>query len=273
MDVLVPVTVVAFGLIIGSFFNVLIYRLPRKESIVRPPSHCPHCGRNVRPWENIPLLSFLFLGGKCAGCKRPISIRYPIVELTTAIAAVLLYAYLVIPLLATPVTAWDIVTLFLKVSVLLIVIPLAVIDLFHFIIPDAITIPGLIIAIAVSFAPGGISPLQCLFGILAGGGSLFAVGFLAERIFRKGEAMGGGDVRLMAFCGAVFGWQTAITAIVLASLIGSIVGTGFIVFNVFRKGHKIPFGPFLSCGLWISVLAGAKLIAVYRGLIDRLIGY
>jgi leader peptidase (prepilin peptidase)/N-methyltransferase len=273
MAIFFPAIAVAFGLVLGSFFNVLIYRLPRKESIVWPPSHCPHCGRNVRPYENIPLLSYCFLGGKCAGCKKPISFQYPVIELLTGIAAFLAYSFMIVPSLASPVTAAGIITLVVRISVLFIIIPVAVIDLYHFLIPDAITVPGLAIAVLVSFLPGGLSPLDCLLGIFAGGGSLFVVGFIVERIFKKGEAMGGGDVKLMAFCGAVFGWQTAFATILLASLVGSIVGTGFIVFNVFRQGHKIPFGPFLACGLWIAVLAGAKLMAVYQALIDRLIGF
>jgi leader peptidase (prepilin peptidase) / N-methyltransferase len=273
MDTFYSIIAVVSGLMLGSFFNVLIYRLPRKESIVRPGSHCPQCGRGVKPWENIPLLSFLILGGKCAGCKNRITIRYPIIEFLTAAAAFLIYSRLIVPAAATPISAWKIVALAMQISVLLIIVPVAVIDLFHFIIPDSITLPGLILAILVSFFPEGLSPLQCLYGILAGGGSLFCIGIIGEWAFKKGEAMGGGDVKLMALCGAVFGWKLGLLTIVLAAFIGSIVGIGLVLFKVFSKDHKIPFGPFLACGLWASVLAGDPLLSLYRALIDRFIGY
>jgi len=262
----------AFGLIVGSFFNVLIHRLPRKESIVLPPSHCPRCGRPVRPLENIPLLSYLFLRGRCSGCKEKISVRYPLVELSTACAALILCWRIVLPAAGAPLSVWHLITLVIQISVLLMLIPITVIDLIHFVIPDSMTIPGLIIGILVSFLPGDVSPLECVLGIAAGGGSLFVIGTLGEWILRKGEAMGGGDVKLMAFCGGVFGWKVALTTIVLASLIGAIVGIILIVFKVLKTDHKIPFGPFLSCGLWISVLLGDKLLLLYQGLVDRLIG-
>jgi leader peptidase (prepilin peptidase)/N-methyltransferase len=263
---------IAFGLISGSFFNVLIHRLPKKESIVRPPSHCPHCGRPVKPYENIPVLSYVALRGRCAGCREKISLRYPLVELSTGAAAFLLYWRVVIPAVSGPLSSWLIITLVIQISVLLVLIPITVIDLLHFIIPDSITVPGLLIGILVSFFPGGISPLQCALGIAAGGGTLFIVGTLGEWILKKGEAMGGGDVKLMALCGAVFGWKIALATIILASCVGAGAGAILIAIRVLRKDHKIPFGPFLACGLWISVLYGNGLMSLYQELMDRLIG-
>jgi leader peptidase (prepilin peptidase) / N-methyltransferase len=274
MDAFFPVIAVSSGLVLGSFFNVLIHRIPRKESIVVPPSHCPRCGRSIRPWENIPLLSYLMLRGRCAGCGKPISMLYPAVELLTAVAAYCAFLFFVVPETATAThpTLWAIITIIVQTSVLMVAIPVAVIDLFHFMIPDSITLSGLALGVLVSFLPGGITPLECLLGIVAGGGSLFVIGLLGEWIFKRGEAMGGGDVKLMAFCGAIFGWKIALLTIVLASFIGATAGISLILARVFPKDHKIPFGPFLACGLWVAVLFGNRLLTLYQMLIDRLAG-
>jgi leader peptidase (prepilin peptidase)/N-methyltransferase len=266
-----PAVAVMSGLVIGSFFNVLIYRLPRKESIVSPPSHCPKCGRMIRPFENIPVVSYFLLRGRCAGCKNPISARYPVVELLTAGAAFCAYSFFIVPAITASPDAWTIATLVVQTAVLLIVIPVAFIDFVHFIIPDRITIPGLVIGIAASFLPGGVSPLDCFLGIIAGGGSLFVIGLLGEWILKKGETMGGGDVKLMAFCGAVFGWKIALLTIILGSFVGATVGTGLIAAKVFPKSRKIPFGPFLACGLWIAFFFGANLLSSFQMMIDHFI--
>jgi leader peptidase (prepilin peptidase)/N-methyltransferase len=271
-DIFYPVLAVVFGLVLGSFFNVLIYRIPRKESIVWPPSHCPQCGRRIRPHENIPLLSYLLLRGRCAGCKKRIPAQYPAVELLTAAATLCIYFRYIVPSIAVPHTTWTIVTLVMQTSVLLIVIPIAFIDFSHFIIPDSITLPGLAAGALVSLLPGGISPLDAFFGIIAGGGSLFVIGLIGEWIFKKGEAMGGGDVKLMAFCGAVFGWKTALLTIVLGSFVGATIGIALIAVKVFPRDHKIPFGPFLACGMWIAVFAGTRLLSAFLLLVDNLTG-
>jgi leader peptidase (prepilin peptidase) / N-methyltransferase len=272
MDAFFPVIAVASGLVLGSFFNVLIYRIPRKESIVLPSSHCPRCGRSIRPWENIPLLSYLMLRGRCAGCGKPISMLYPAVELLTAAAAYFALLYFILPATATHPTVWTVIAIIVQTLVLMAVIPVAFIDFFHFMIPDSITLFGLGLGVLVSFLPGGITPLQCLLGIVAGGGSLFVIGILGEWIFKRGEAMGGGDVKLMAFCGAVFGWKIALITIVLASFIGATAGISLILARVFPKDHKIPFGPFLACGLWVAVLFGNRLLTQYQALIDLFAG-
>jgi leader peptidase (prepilin peptidase)/N-methyltransferase len=273
VDPFFAVISVLVGFVLGSFFNVLIYRLPRSESIVRPGSHCPQCGRPIRPWENVPVVSYLVLRGKCAGCGARIPVFYPVVELCTAVAALLLFIFLVTPALSSPPTAGKIVFLILEVAVLLLVIPIAVIDLFHFIIPDSLTLPMLICAAAVSFLPGGITPLQCGLGILAGGGSLFAVGLIGEFVLKKGEAMGGGDVKLMALVGAAFGWKTAFLTIMFGAITGSVGGLAMLALKKFSKDHKIPFGPFLALGLWIAVICGDRLISLYQTFFDRLTGY
>jgi leader peptidase (prepilin peptidase)/N-methyltransferase len=264
---------ILFGLVLGSFFNVLIHRLPRRESIVRPGSHCPRCGRPIRAWENIPVISYLVLRGKCAGCGAGIPVFYPIVELCTAGAAFILYVFFITPAIDSPPSAIQVTTIVLQLLILLLVIPVAVIDLFHFIIPDTITLPLLVVAVLSAFLPGGTTPLQCSLGILAGGGSLFAVGMIGEYVLKKGEAMGGGDIKLMALTGAVFGWKTALLTIMFGAIAGSVGGIVMIVFKTISKDHKIPFGPFLALGLWIAVLCGDGLISLYQTILDKFIGY
>jgi leader peptidase (prepilin peptidase) / N-methyltransferase len=273
IDPFFAVIAVLVGFVLGSFFNVLIYRLPRHESIVWPGSHCPQCGRPIRAWENIPVVSFIFLRGRCAGCAARIPIFYPIVELCTAASAFILFLFLVTPAMSSPLSAVQVAFLILEILILLIVIPIAVIDLFHFIIPDFLTLPMLLCAILYSFLPGGITPLQCGLGILAGGGSLFGVGLIGEYVFKKGESMGGGDVKLMALAGAAFGWKTAFLTIMFGAITGSVGGLIMIAFRKFSKDHKIPFGPFLALGLWVAVLGGNRLLSLYQTLVDRLIGY
>ncbi len=261
----------AFGLILGSFFNVLIYRLPLEMSIVRPGSSCPQCGRKIRPWENIPLVSYIALRGKCAGCKRTISPLYPSVELATGLAALALWRIYVSPMSLTVDSPWQIIVIVGTGLMLLTLIPLSIIDMKHYIIPDLFTMPGLVLAIAVSFLPGGVTPIGCALGIAAGGGSLFGAGLIGKYILKKDEVMGGGDIRLMAFAGALCGWEIAIGAIFIASFLGSIAGIAFLLARREKNDRRIPFGPFLACGLWAAVLAIDKLIAAYCQWIDRMV--
>ena len=258
-----PACAFVLGSILGSFFNVLIYRLPRNESIVSPGSHCPRCNHAIRPWENVPLASFVLLRGKCSACKHPISPRYPLVELFTACAALTLWRFVIMPQLVSAPTYWHMGVLALQSLVLLMLIPLSIIDIKHFIIPDVLTIPGLVAAIVVSFFPGGLTPVQSIVGMLAGGGSLLAIGAIGTYVLKKEDAMGGGDIRLMALIGALWGWKIAIGGIVLASFLGSIVGLLLLVFHVLAKDHKLPFGPFLAAGVWASVLTIDKLFGLY----------
>ncbi len=273
MEPLRAVVSVMLGLVLGSFFNVIIYRVPRRQSIVHPGSHCPKCNRPIRAWENIPVLSYVFLGGKCSGCKARIPIFYPLVELATGFAGIALYLFLIAPALARFHSPVMMATSILQSLILLIVIPITVIDIFHFLIPDVLTLPALALAIVCAFLPGGITPLQCGLGIIAGGGFLYCAGFLGERVLRRGNAMGFGDVKLMALVGAAFGWKTAFLTIVLSAFTGSIVGIALLVHGKLSKDHKIPFGPFLSLGLWTTVFFGDTLISTYWAFVGRIIGH
>jgi leader peptidase (prepilin peptidase) / N-methyltransferase len=260
METIAQFFVVAFGLILGSFFNVLIWRLPRGESIAWPGSHCPQCNRPIRAWENIPVVSYLLLRGKCAGCKLKISPVYPVVELGTAALALLLWHTLG----TTRSLDWcHDLHLALQAIVLLLMLPITVIDLRHYIIPDAISLPFIIIGVAASFLPGDTTPLQSLLGLLAGGGVLYGIGWLGKIIFRKGEAMGGGDIKLLAFAGAFWGAKIALLTLLFASFLGTLGAIPFFLTKKTKTDHRIPFGPFLALGLWIAVLTGDNVVSWY----------
>jgi leader peptidase (prepilin peptidase)/N-methyltransferase len=257
-----------FGLIFGSFFNVLIWRIPRGESIVWPSSHCPQCKRPIKYLENIPLVSYGLLGGKCAGCKAPISIIYPLVEAITCAVAVLLWY--TVPIARS--TSWThTVFLIVECAVLLFMIPITVIDLQHSIIPDSFTLTGIAIGLVVSFLPGDTTPLQSIFGILAGGGTLWFIGWLGTAIFRKGDAMGGGDIKMIAMIGALWGPKVAFLTIMFGSLLGSIIGVSLIAMQKLGQDHRIPFGPYLAIGLFVSILWGNQIIASYFQFVSGLL--
>ncbi|MDR2578820.1 MAG: prepilin peptidase [Chitinispirillales bacterium] len=252
------------GLCLGSFFNVLIWRIPRGESTIWPASHCTNCGNKVKPYDNIPVLSYLILGGKCRRCKTQISVVYPLVEILTAAALVAIWELLYIVPLQQP---WhqNVVPLLQAVSIMLL-IPISVIDIRHYIIPDRFTLPFLAIALAVSFIPGGLPPVQSLLGALAGGGSLFLMGVIGTFVLKKGDAMGMGDVKLMAWLGALWGYKAALIGIAFGALFGSIAGGVMILTRKLNDDHRIPFGPFLGVGTVAAIFAGEPLLAWYLGL-------
>jgi leader peptidase (prepilin peptidase) / N-methyltransferase len=265
--------VILAGLILGSFFNVLIWRLPRDESIVWPASHCPQCNRPIRPRENIPVLSFLLLRGKCAGCKGRISPVYPLVEILTAGATLFLWCTLVFPHSFASLDWFHAVHLFIQGFVLSLLIPITIIDLQHYIIPDELTISFLIVALAASFMPGDTTPFKSVLGVLAGGGSLYAIGWIGKIAFRKGEAMGGGDIKLLAMFGALWGPKIALLSILFGSLYGTLGAVVLLSLRRLNNDHRIPFGPFLALGVWTAVLWGDALVDFYMhfmsGLMNR----
>ena len=269
MVVLLTLFAVLFGLILGSFFNVLICRIPANESILWPASHCPKCSTPLKPWHNIPVLSFLFLRGRCCFCKAPIPVMYPAVELVTGTAALAVWLLIIAPQLPcgwTPVP-----NLVLQALFLLLLIPVSVIDLQHYIIPDRLSLSLLACAIAVSFVPGPLTPLSSLLGILAGGGSLYAVGWIGTALLKK-DAMGGGDIKLMAAAGALWGAQTVLLAIIFGAMIGSIYGITLMLLRKINARHQIPFGPFLGGGIWVAVLYGTDILNWYISLIGTTAG-
>ncbi|MBN1761237.1 MAG: prepilin peptidase [Chitinispirillaceae bacterium] len=269
MTVLFSLFAVIFGLILGSFFNVLICRIPGNESILWPSSHCTSCNTPLKPWYNIPVLSFLFLRGKCSFCKAPISIMYPVVELVTGGAAFVIWLLIIVP--RVPLTWIQVPDLALQVLFLLLIIPISVIDLQHYIIPDRLSLSLFTCAIAVAFVPGPLTPLSSLFGILAGGGSLYAVGWIGTILLKK-DAMGGGDIKLMAAAGALWGAQNVLLAIIFGALIGSVYGIALMVLRKINSQHQIPFGPFLGGGIWVAVLYGTDILDWYISLMGHSAG-
>lgn len=247
------------GLILGSFLNVCIWRLPRGESIVAPRSHCPQCGRMISWYDNIPVLSFLFLRGRCRSCERKISPQYPVVELITGGLSLLVYLkfggglpYLFYFLLLTaPLVA------------------ISFIDLEHKIIPDVISLPGIFAGLTSSLLlsqHGFAEPLlQSLLGMLTGGGILFAISWIYERL-RHQEGIGGGDIKLAAMLGAFFGWKGILTILFFSSLLGSLVGVVMVLFSGKNLKLIIPYGPFLASGALIYLFYGKEIIRWYLSL-------
>ncbi|MDR7400024.1 MAG: prepilin peptidase, partial [Armatimonadota bacterium] len=222
----------AVGLILGSFNNVLIHRLPRGESVVWPGSRCPACGHSLSWWENVPLLSFLLLRGRCHACRAPISWRYPLVEGVTGVGV--LYAYLRHGL------TWEGVA---SAALAFLLVPVVFIDLEHRIIPDRITLPGIVLGLALSFARGGLHGLwqAALAGLGAG------AFFLAVAVLSRG-GMGGGDVKLAAMLGAFTDPARVLVGTFLGVLAGGLVGLGLLGTGRKRRKDAIPFGPFLAAG-------------------------
>lgn len=277
-DVVGFILVGVFGAAVGSFLNVVIHRVPREESIVFPNSACPKCGAAIKQYDNIPILSWLLLRGKCRGCKEPISIRYPAVELLNAVLWLLVFwQFGLSPLLPVGLVL---------VSV---IVALMFIDAEHMILPNAITYPFLLFALSVrlvlplvfggavfsdtSYSPlsgilveypaAAVSLLGAILGAAAGGGSLWIVGEVWKR-FRGVEAMGLGDVKMMFGVGALLGWRLSLLSIFIAAFAGAIVG-GVLIASKKDKSlqTQIPFGIFLGIGSIAAFLFGERIIAWY----------
>jgi leader peptidase (prepilin peptidase) / N-methyltransferase len=242
------------GLSLGSFLNVCIHRIPLKQSILHPPSSCPHCGERIRFYDNIPLLSFLFLMGKCRHCRHPISLRYPIVESLMALLSLFLFT--------TYGISFQYLLLLLFAGTL---VTISFIDLDHRIIPDVLSLPGVAAGWAVSLFPWSVYWLDSLIGTLAGGGSLYLVAIAYERITGR-EGMGGGDIKLLAMIGAWMGWQALPLIVLVASLTGAVIGMVFILCAGEGYRFRIPFGPFLSLGTLLYLFFGRDLTRWYFGL-------
>lgn len=240
-----------FGLVIGSFLNVCIHRLPSSQSIVHPRSRCPQCGHLIRVYDNIPVLSYLILRGRCRDCGARISLRYPVVELLSGAFAAMAVARFGL--------GWQALLMYALIAGFLVI---TFIDLDHRIIPDVITLPGIPIGLAASFGPGMISPLESLVGILAGGGSLFLVAW-GYQLVTKREGMGGGDIKLLAMIGAFIGWKGVLLTIFIASLTGTLAGMALIFRRRGDMKLAVPFGPFLAVGAIAYLFMGPELMSWY----------
>ena len=244
------VTLVLWGLCIGSFLNVCIHRLPLGGSIVHPASRCPGCGQALAWRDNIPILSYVALRGRCRTCRLPISMRYPIVEALTA-AIFLAHWYVFGP---TPL-------LFVRLLFACALIVLFAIDLEHQILPNVITLPGIPIGFLCSgFLPPG--PLMSLAGIALGGGLLWAIGEAWFRL-RKVEAMGFGDVKMLAMVGAFLGVKLVVLTFVLSSMLGGLVGAALLATRRADMATRVPFGTMLACAALVASLFGERLVSWY----------
>lgn len=258
---MIPLAVFVFGLIIGSFLNVCIYRLPRDISIVRPPSACPRCATPIKPWENIPVISYIFLQGKCKQCGEPISFRYPLVELLNGT----LY-WLVVHQFGP---GWHLPFLLAFVSAMVVI---TFIDLDFQIIPHSITLPGIVIGLTASsfFLPDPFRAVSVvgfknsLIGAVAGYGLFFLIAVIGKALTKR-DAMGGGDLMLMAMIGAFMGWKAIFMTTFLGSLTGSVIGIFLMSFKGKDRKTAIPFGPFLALGALITLFLGGTILHWYLG--------
>jgi leader peptidase (prepilin peptidase)/N-methyltransferase len=240
------------GAAIGSFLNVCIYRLPREMSVAWPPSSCPHCGQTLAWYENIPIAAYLALGGHCRTCRNRIGVRYPIVEAVTAAMF--------------GIACWYYGPGLLLVSRLALgcaLIVLFAVDLEHHLLPNAITLPGIVVGFAFSLfiAPGWV---DSLLGIALGGGSLLAM-FYGWLWLRGEEALGMGDPKMLAMIGAFVGWRMTLLTLVFASFIGSLIGVALIVTGRGDRKSMVPFGCFLALGAVAAIAAGREILDWYLG--------
>ena len=246
----VPLAVAVIGLFIGSFLNVCIHRIPREESIVFPSSRCPKCREKIRPWDNIPVLSYLFLRGRCRHCKEKISPRYPLVEtLSALIALAMLYRF--------GLTA----AFFIYYAWACVLLVITFIDIDYQIIPDSLSIGGIVVGLAlVWWLP--VSYPEALIGLGVGAGLLIMVIYGYYFLTGK-QGMGGGDVKLLGMIGVFTGWEGVLFTIFMGSLLGSLVGIPWALLQKKNMQAAIPFGPFLALGAFIHVLFGDMLIDWY----------
>jgi len=245
------VFIILFGLAWGSFLNVLIYRLPLGMSIIKPPSSCPRCRQRIKFYDNIPLISFLVLRGRCRYCRERISFTYPLVEFLIPSSFILLYAH-------------HSLSFFFFASCLFssALVVLAFIDYGHQVLPDEITLPGLALAVIYSFFRKDLNLTQALVGAVAGAGFLLLI-YAAYYLLRKKEGLGMGDVTLMLMIGAYLGWKQAFLTLIIASFAGAIVGAFFIIFRKKSFQYSLPFGTFLAPSAFVSLLWGKELITAY----------
>ncbi len=272
---LVQACAVVLGLLVGSFLNVVALRLPvmmerawRPEcaelagdfgaatpeeplSLLQPPSRCPHCGHGIRAWENVPVLSWMLLRGRCSACAKPISIRYPVIEMLTgllswAVAWQIGWGW---PLAAALLLTWALIAL-------------SLIDVDHQLLPDQITLPFLWLGLLLNAFGVFVDPASAILGAAAGYLSLWSVYQAFKRLTGK-EGMGYGDFKLLALFGAWLGWQVLPQIVLISALVGSVVGVALIGLRRHERSVPIPFGPYLAAAGWIALLWGERINATY----------
>jgi len=239
------------GCCVGSFLNVCIYRLPRDLSLISPRSFCPHCRAPIRGYDNIPLVSYLFLRGRCRNCRERFSWRYPLVEGLTGGFAFALFLKFGL--------SFNFFSSFALCAALIVI---TFIDLDHRIIPDLISLPGIALGLLAAIFGSLATVKDSLIGILAGGGSLYLVAFVYEALTKR-EGMGGGDVKLLAMIGAWLGWKAILFTLFFASLAGTLIGGVAMMIHRQGRHYAIPFGPFLAFAALAYIFFGPELIHWY----------
>jgi leader peptidase (prepilin peptidase)/N-methyltransferase len=245
------VLILLFGLAWGSFLNVVIYRLPRNMNLSKPPSSCPECESRIKFYDNIPVLSFILLKGACRRCRTKIPLSYLLVEILTPTSFLLLYSKYAF-------------SFFFFASCLFAsaLIALAVIDYYHQILPDEITLTGLVLAVVYSFFRSDLNLTRALIGAVSGASFLLLV-FGAYYLLRKKEGLGMGDVTLMLFVGAFLGWQKSFLTLILGSFVGAFIGIYFIFIKKEKLQFALPFGTFLAPAAFIALMWGEEIIRAY----------
>lgn len=245
---LVLVAAAGFGLLVGSFLNVCIWRLPRGLSLVAPRSSCPACERVLDWWELVPVLSYIALGGRCKTCRARISPVYPLVEVCNALAYV------------AALWSWGWSPGALSVAVLgSFLIVSGVTDVRHQLIPDAVTLPGIVVGLVLSSLNPGVGLVNALLGLAAGGGFLLIVAMVTS------GGMGGGDIKLAAMMGAFLGWKGLVIALLSGFVVGAVVAVGLMLAGAKKRRDLMPFGPFLALGGLIASFFGQAVVSWYLG--------
>ena len=244
MTLLMEIFFAVLGAAIGSFLNVLIYRLPEEQSIVSPASRCPRCGKAIRFYDNIPVISYILLRGRCRDCGERIAFRYPLVEaITAAFSLLLFWKYGV---------TFQWLVCFAFVCALIVI---TFIDLDHQIIPDVISLPGIPIFLLAAVFVMKLRFLDAFLGFLIGGGCLYVIAFVYE-LLTKREGMGGGDIKLLAMIGGFLGWQSLLFVLLFSSLLGAVLGIAVMLAKGQDMKYAVPFGPFLSAAAAAYIFIG-----------------
>jgi leader peptidase (prepilin peptidase)/N-methyltransferase len=235
------------GLMIGSFLNVCTLRWPEDESVVFPGSHCPKCGKPIRWYDNVPVLGYMLLRGRCRACREPISLQYPLVELATGLVWAGMFSYAGLSFEA------------LRGALLLtILFGIALTDARFYIIPDQFSLGGLVLGLGLAFLPGGIDALDALIGAIVGFGLLESVAVVGKWMFKK-DAMGDGDIRMMAMVGAFLGWAGVLLTVFLGALLGAVIFGPI----SYKTKKLVPFGIFLAAAAAITYGFGSEIIDWY----------
>jgi leader peptidase (prepilin peptidase)/N-methyltransferase len=256
--------VFAFGAVVGSFLNVCVHRMPREQSIVTPPSHCPHCKQRIRWYDNIPLVSYLVLGGRCRHCGARITPRYFLVELLTASLFLLVWV---------KIGGWLAAIYWIVVAGLIIA---TFIDFEHYIIPNEVTYGGIVLGLLLSVVYPPLlnvvsiraALLQSFLGVVVGGATLLLVALMGEWIFKK-EAMGMGDVKLLAAIGAFLGWEATLFTVFVSSVVGGVIGLVLVLLSKKGLQSRIPYGPYIAFGSLVWIFWGREIIHWYVTLFNK----